>query len=145
MDINKIRRNSMYLLLFGLILLLAACTNEPAPENEIYIAKVSDFEDNIFTNTQSQSIGLLGGDLRIAGIYDQGAKSKSSLDSILSSISGGTGDQVEKIFTNVEIKTKEDNYYITADEGISLTFTKIGERIIKDENGIEYTSPKYSN
>ena len=145
MDINKIRRNSMYLLLFGLILLLAACTNEPAPENEIYIAKVSDFEDNIFTNTQSQSIGLLGGDLRIAGSYDQGVKSKSSLDSILSSISGGTGDQVEKVFTNVEIKTKEDNYYITADEGISLTFTKIGERIIKDENGIEYTSPKYSN
>lgn len=145
MDINKIRRNSMYLLLFGLILLLAACTNEPAPENEIYIAKVSDFEDNIFTNTQSQSIGLLGGDLRIAGSYDQGVKSKSSLDSILSSISGGTGDQVEKVFTNVEIKTKEDKYYITADEGISLTFTKIGERIIKDENGIEYTSPKYSN
>ncbi len=145
MDINKIRRNSMYLLLFGLILLLAACINEPAPENEIYIAKVSDFEDNIFTNTQSQSIGLLGGDLRIAGIYGQGAKSKSSLDSILSSISGGTGDQVEKVFTNVEIKTKEDKYYITADEGISLTFTKIGERIIKDKNGIEYTSPKYSN
>lgn len=139
---NKIRRNSMYFLLFGLILLLAACTNEPTPENEIYIAKVSDFEDNIFTNTQNQSVGLLGGDLRIAGIYDQGAKRKSSLDSILSSISGGTGDQVEKIFTNVEIKTKEDKYYITADEGISLTFTKIGERIIKDESGIEYTSPK---
>ena len=142
---SKIRRNSMYLLLSGLILLLAACTNEPTPENEIYIAKVSDFEDNIFTNTQNQSIGLLGDDLRIAGIYDQGAKRKSSLDSILSSIYDGTNDQVEEYFTNVEIKTKEDKYYITADEGISLTFTKIGERIIKDENGIEYTSPKYSN
>ncbi len=142
---NKLKKNSMYLLFLSLILLLAACTSKPTPENEAYIAKASDFEDNVFTSSQNQSIGLFGNDLRITGIYDKEAKRKSSLDSIISSISGGTGKQIEKIFTNAKVKTEGAKYYITADEGVSLTFTKVGERIIKDEEGIEYSTPVHSN
>lgn len=141
---NKLKKNAMYLLFLSLILLLAACTSKPTPEHEAYIAKASDFEDNVFTSSQNQSIGLFGNDLRITGIYDKEAKRKSSLDSIISSISGGTGKQIEKIFTNAKIKTEGAKYYITADEGVSLTFTKVGERIIKDEEGIEYSTPVHS-
>lgn len=141
---NKLKKNSMYLLFLSLILLLAAWTSKPTPENEAYIAKASDFEDNVFTSSQNQSIGLFGNDLRITGIYDKEAKRKSSLDSIISSISGGTGKQIEKIFTNAKVKTEGAKYYITADEGVSLTFTKVGERIIKDEEGIEYSTPVHS-
>jgi len=141
---NKLKKNSMYLLFLSLILLLAACTSNPTPDNDAYIAKASDFEDNVFTSSQNQSLGLFGNDLRITGIYDKEAKRKSSLDSIISSISGGTGKQIEKIFTNAKVKTEGAKYYITADEGVSLTFTKVGERIIKDEEGIEYSTPVHS-
>lgn len=143
-EMKKIRKNSMYLLFFSLILLLAACTNEPTPENKIYIAKVSDFEDNVFTNTQSQSIGLFDEGLRIAGPQQKTTKRKTSLDKIISSISGGTDGHIVKVFPKAKIKTEDDKYYITA-EGIELVFTKVGERIIKDEEGIEYTTSKYSD
>ena len=35
-------------------------------------------------------------------------------------------------------------YYITADGGISLTFQKVGDRIVADEEGMEYFTGKYS-
>jgi len=143
---NKSRKNSIYFLFFCFVLLLVGCSNDITPKDENYIAKVSDFEENIFTSSKNQSIGLFEGSLKIKGIYDKEAKRKSSLDEIIASISAETGnDQVEKTFSNAEIKTENDKYFITADEGINLVFTKVGERIIKDEEGMEFSSPKYSN
>lgn len=127
-------------LLLSISLLIIGCSNEPTTEN--YIAKVSDFEDNIFSSSQNQSIGLLGKELRISGIYDKEAKIKTSLDDVISTISGGTGERVEKTFSNVKITTDKDKYTITADDGINLVFTKIGERIIKDEKGVRYLTAK---
>ena len=137
---KHLRRSLFTVFLLSISLLILGCSNEPTTEN--YIAKVSDFEDNIFRSSQNQSIGLLGNELRISGVYDKEAKIKTSLDDVISTISGGTGKQVEKTFSNVKITTDKDKYTITADDGINLVFTKVGKRIIKDEKGVEYRTAK---
>lgn len=125
-------------LLLSISLLMTGCKEKAS---ETYEAKASDFDNNIFTNNQNQSIGLFGTDLTITGIHDKEAKVKTSLQPIIASIYDGTGDQVEKTYANAKIETKDDQYIITADEGINLVFTKVGERIIKDEENVEYSSP----
>lgn len=137
---KHLRRSLFTVFLLSISLLIIGCSNEPTTEN--YIAKVSDFEDNIYNSSQNQSIGVLGKELRISGIYDKEAKIKTSLDDIISTISVGTGEQRVKTFSNVKITTDKDKYTITADDGINLVFTKIGERIIKDEKGVRYRTNK---
>ena len=48
---------------------------------------------------------------------------------------------VEKTYTNIKIKTKGNQYFITGDDGFSLTLTRTAPRILQDEKGIEYTTP----
>lgn len=130
-----------FLVLLIIFLLITGCKEKTS---ESYEAKASDFDNNIFTNSQNQSIGLIGEDLIIKGIYNKEAKVKTSLQPILASIYDGTGGQVEKAYANAKIKTKGDQYIITADEGINLTFVKVGERLIKDEEDAEYSTPVYN-
>ena len=137
---ENLRKWVFTVLLLSISLLIIGGSNEPTTEN--YIAKVSDFEDNIFSSSQNQSIGVLGKELRISGIYDKEAKIKTSLYDIMSSISLENGDQRVKTFSNVKITTDKDKYTITADDGVNLVFTKIGERIIKDEKGVRYRTDK---
>jgi len=137
---KHLRRSLFTVFLLSISLLIIGCSNEPTTEN--YIAKVSDFEDNIFSSSQNQSIGLREGELRVSGIYDKEAKIKTSLDDIISTISLENGDQRVKTFSNVKITTDKDKYTITADDGINLVFTKVGKRIIKDEKGVEYRTAK---
>lgn len=138
-----IKKLVLTFLCISLTIFILGCSDEKTKDPTEYKARVSDFEENFFTNKNNQSIGLTKNGLRINGYYDKEAKSKSSLDEIISSISEGSGNHVEKTFTNAEIKIEDDKYYITADEGISLVFKKVGERIIKDEKGTEYSTPKY--
>lgn len=142
---KHLRKGLLTIFLFSIPLLIVGCIEESVveSESESYVAKISDFENNIFTNSQNQSIGLFENELRITGIYDTNTNTNTSLDKIIASIYDGSSDQVEKIFANAEIKTKNDQYFITADEGINLVFTKVGERIIKDEEGMEYSTPIY--
>ncbi|MER1958623.1 MAG: hypothetical protein ABS942_14675 [Solibacillus sp.] len=50
-------------------------------------------------------------------------------------------DVVEKTYTNIQIETKDDQYFITGDNGFSWTLTRTAPRILQDEKGIEYTVP----
>lgn len=52
-----------------------------------------------------------------------------------------SGELVEKTYTNVKIETKNNQYFITADDGFSWTLTRTAPRILQDERGIEYTVP----
>lgn len=52
-----------------------------------------------------------------------------------------TGELIEKTYTNIQIETKYDQYFITGDDGFSWTLTRTAPRILQDEKGIEYTIP----
>lgn len=52
-----------------------------------------------------------------------------------------TLELVEKTYTNIQIETEGDQYFITGDDGFSWTLTRIAPRILQDEKGIEYTTP----
>lgn len=45
---------------------------------------------------------------------------------------------VEREYTNAKVEVKDDKYIITADDGVSLEFTKFKEHIIVDADGMEY-------
>lgn len=126
----------------ALIFLLVACSEE---KNESkFIAKASDFEDSGFTSRKGQLIVVIGDELMISANYDPQSKEKSSIDKILESEQVKSGNHFLKNFKNVIISTKDDKYYISADDGVSLEFQKIGERIIVDEEGMEYYTQEYS-
>ena len=52
-----------------------------------------------------------------------------------------SGELIEKTYTNIRIETKDNQYFITGDNGFSWTLTRTAPRILKDEKGIEYTVP----
>ncbi|MEK5482744.1 MULTISPECIES: hypothetical protein [unclassified Viridibacillus] len=132
------------LLLFSsisLIFLLVACSEYG--DGMTYEAKASDFEGGFEHN--SQMIVVIGEKLMINGNYNAEEKQKTVLDKVLESEVDNEfpAKRIEKTYKNVKIKTKKDKYYITADDGISLEFQKIGDRIIVDEEGAEYYTDKY--
>lgn len=51
-----------------------------------------------------------------------------------------TFELVEKTYTNIQIETEGDQYFITGDDGFSWTLTRTAPRILQDEKGIEYTT-----
>ncbi|MFF2753305.1 hypothetical protein ACFVR1_06055 [Psychrobacillus sp. NPDC058041] len=130
----KKRIGSLFL---SVIFLLVACSEDVTQ----YEAKASDFEDAGFENTNNQRIVAIGKDLFIFGNFN--TKSKTSIDKILESENFVSDQSYQKKYKNVKITTKKDKYYITADGGISLEFKKIGDRIIVDEEGVEYFTEKY--
>ncbi|QOV12603.1 hypothetical protein [Viridibacillus arvi] len=125
------------LLLIGLIFLLVACSEDVMT----YEAKASDFEGGFEHN--SQMIIVNGEELMINGNYYSEEKQKTVLDKVLEADNEFPAKHIEKIYKNAKIKTKKDRYYITADDGISLEFQKIGDRIIVDEEGAEFYTMKY--
>lgn len=52
-----------------------------------------------------------------------------------------SGELIEETYTNIQIETKDNQYFITGDNGFSWTLTRTAPRILKDEKGIEYTVP----
>ena len=50
-------------------------------------------------------------------------------------------ETIEKTITNIKIETKDDQYFISGDNGFTWTLTRTAPRILKDEKGIEYTVP----
>lgn len=51
-----------------------------------------------------------------------------------------SGELIEKTYTNIQIETEGDQYFITGDDGFSWTLTRTAPRILQDEKGIEYTT-----
>ena len=122
-------------------LLLTACVhNEDTLE-----AKVSDFEGSGFKNTKGQIIVLVEDGIMVSGSLRLDEKSKkSSIDEVFEKENAESDQLFSKVYNEGKIKTKGSNYYVTLDNNISLEFEKIGERIIKDSNGIEYFTQEYS-
>lgn len=52
-----------------------------------------------------------------------------------------SGELIEKTYTNIQIETRDNQYFIIGDDGFSWTLTRTAPRILKDEKGIEYTVP----
>lgn len=50
-------------------------------------------------------------------------------------------ERTEITYTNIEVYAEGNQYFITGDEGFTMTLTRTGERIFIDDEGIEYTSP----
>ena len=135
-----IKRTCFFIIVLCLSIVLAACTNEDVA----YEAKASDFEGEGFERN-SQRVVVLGDELVIFAVYNNpNAKKKTSIDKLLEAEGSVSGEFHEKRYKNVEIQTEKDMYYITADGGISLAFQKVGERIVADEEGMEYFTGKYS-
>lgn len=124
-------------LFLSVIFLLVACSEDVTQ----YEANASDFEDAGFENNKNQRIVVIGKDLFIFGNFN--TKKKTSIDKILESENFVSDQSYQKKYKNVKITTKKDKYYITADGDISLEFEKIGDRIIVDEEGVEYFTEKY--
>ena len=122
-----------------LIFTLIACTDK---DEVTYSAKASDFEGVGFERN-GQKIWAFEEELFIYAAYNNPeAKGRTSIDKILESEDAVSGIYYEKRYKNAKIKTEKDMYYITA-EGISLTFKKTGERIVSDEEGMEYYTSEY--
>ena len=51
------------------------------------------------------------------------------------------GKLIDKTYTNIQVETKGNQYFITGDDGFSWTLTRTAPRILQDEKGIEYTTP----
>ncbi|MBD8026365.1 hypothetical protein H9636_06805 [Ureibacillus sp. Re31] len=129
---------------FLVFLFVYGCSDVQETNKGEFKADKSDFEENLFTNRQNQTIGsLIDNEIIILGSYNKQEREKTSLDDIISKSSESTGDEVEITFKNAEITTKGDKYYITADNGLSLVFRKVGDRIIEDEEGQEYYTAQY--
>ncbi|MFL0583375.1 hypothetical protein ACH0B6_12415 [Solibacillus silvestris] len=52
-----------------------------------------------------------------------------------------SGELIEETYTNIQIKTKDNQYFITGDDGFSWTLTRTAPRILVDDKGTEYTIP----
>ena len=50
-------------------------------------------------------------------------------------------ETIEETITNIKIETKDNQYFITGDNGFTWTLTRTAPRILQDEKGIEYTVP----
>ena len=132
-----LKKMGLLFISIAFIFLLSACSEDVIQ----YEAKPSDFEDGGFKNKYSQIIAIHDEELLIFTNYDH-PKKKTSIDKIFES-EDSTEKPLQKIYKNVKIKTKKDRYYITAEDGLSLEFKKNGERIIVDEEGVEYYTSKY--
>jgi hypothetical protein len=132
------KRIGLLFLIVSFIFLLVACSDDVTQ----YEAKASDFEDAGFENTNNQRIVVIGKDLLIFGNFNT-KKKMSSIDKTFKSENFVSDQSYQKKYKNVKITTKKDKYYITADGGISLEFKKIGDRIIVDEEGVEFFTEKY--
>ena len=126
------------LLFLCLIFLLTACSEDITQ----YEAKPSDFDDVGFENKYSQRIVVIGEELMIVSNNDHPDK-KTSIDKLFESEKDTADELLIKKYKDLRIVTKKDRYYMTAEDGLSLDFQKIGERIVVDEEGVEYFTSKY--
>ncbi|MCH7322989.1 hypothetical protein LZ480_14010 [Solibacillus sp. MA9] len=91
---------------------------------DMLIAKPEHFKDMSLTNRYKDQLIYIFNE---GTIYYRGKTS--------------TGELIEKTYTNIQIETMDNQYFITGDDGFSWTLTRTAPRILQDEKGIEYTIP----
>ncbi|MFJ5771635.1 hypothetical protein [Psychrobacillus sp. NPDC093180] len=115
--------------------LLTACINN----EDTLKANVLDFEDSGFKNNKGQIIVLVEEGIMVSGTLRLDEKTKkSSIDNVLIKENTKADKYLNKVYKEGKIETKGSKYYVTLDDTISLEFEKIGKRIIKDLQGVEY-------
>lgn len=119
------------------LIFIAGCKDESEFKSD-----EEHFEKTLFTNKYNQNIGVTSeNSVRISGYYREG--SQSDLNPILKQISNGSSNFVEHYYSEYTLKTKDNKYYLSLNDEIEIVFERIGERIIVDEAGAEYTTPTY--
>lgn len=108
-----------------------------------YEAKATDFEEGGFENNRGQRVFIENGELILSGSGPYDPTTTSAIDLVFRA-QGYEIQPIHQAYQNTEISTKGDTYHITADNGVSLKFKKIGQRIIVDEEGEEYFTKNYS-
>lgn len=108
-------KNKLFYLLFApLLFMLVACSNSE------YKAEVSMVEDTIYISQgdHTKKLSFLNDELTITDESDY------SLD--------------EKKYGEYELSTKGDTFYLIFKDGSQLSFKRVGERLIEDEEGTVY-------
>lgn len=108
------KKRILSLLFLSLIFTLTACSNSE------YKAEESMIEDALFVNQggQNKNLFFVNDELTIKD------ESKDSLD--------------VKEYGKYKLSTKGDTFSLTFDDGSQLTFKRVGERLIEDEEGTVY-------
>ena len=138
-------KKHLFLLILSCIscLLLVACSEEKidveqvAQGNELeYVASVEDFEDVIFRNDEDQFISFNGDKVEILATLSH--RRKTDIDTILEKEANDNNESYKKDYTNVQVTVEGSKYHVKLTDELSLEFEKIGERIIKDSQGVRY-------
>ncbi|MBM7666771.1 hypothetical protein JOC25_003293 [Solibacillus kalamii] len=111
---------------------------EDSEEETMYLAKSEHLEDMIVQNRKESNILYVfnNGTLHYRSdtrLYLEKPKSEDEKPY--------SGELIEETYTNIQIKTKDNQYFITGDDGFSWTLTRTAPRILVDDKGTEYTIP----
>ena len=143
-----------YLFILAILLLTACSDKQVTSENqsnmysEIVAEELkvdsSDFNYPGFQNKLGQMIFWSDEGLRIYASWQKGIMGTTTdIDLLLEEESAEPDTLHEKIYENAEIKTDGLKYYIKLNNDLTLEFEKVGHRIIKDSQGVEYYSQRY--
>lgn len=139
LTIGGIYMKKYFCMLFA-VLLLAACT----VKNELQ-ANIADFEDSGFKNNAGQVIALTDKGLLISGQRSTSdGRKNSDIDMFLANLQIAEGEMFSEIYEDTEISTEGSKYTVVIDKNIQFEFEKIGDRIIKDTQGVEYYTQEYT-
>lgn len=126
---------SLAMLSIGCALMLFGCDQQGSSNNSEKVAKAEDFETHYYQSDRYM-IYLDENELTINGTFVNDDR-KSILDKVVVT-EDMESPHVEREYTNAKVEVKDDKYIITADDGVSLEFTKFKEHIIVDADGMEY-------
>ncbi|AWE07477.1 protein-disulfide isomerase [Lysinibacillus sp. 2017] len=125
-------------MLIACALMLFGCDQLFSPKEPEKVAKVEDFKTYYYVSDR-YTVYLHEDKLLVYGIYLR--DTKSSLDEFVLT-KEMDGPFVNTEFTNAKVKVKDDKYFITADDDLSLEFTIFMDHIIIDSFGTEYIRNK---
>lgn len=126
---------SLAMLSIACALMLFGCDQQNSSKNSGKVAKAEDFETH-FYESDRYTIYLHEDGLTVYGAFINDNR-KSILDDVVVSDDMGS-PFIHREFTNAKVEVKGDKYFITADDDISLEFTKFMDHIIVDSEGMEY-------
>ena len=107
-------------------------------EEDVYLAKPEHLKDMFIQNRKESRIMYVfnNGTLHYKSdtrIYLEKPKSEDEKPY--------SGELIEETYTNIQIETKDNQYFITGDDSFSWTLTRTAPRILVDEKGNEYIIP----
>ena len=126
---------SIAMLSIACVLILFGCDQQNSSKNSDKVAKADDFESH-FYQSDRYTIYMHEDELTIDGTFVNDDR-KSILDKVVVS-EDMDSPHIHREFANAKVKAKGDKYIITADDGVSLEFTKFMDHIIVDSEGMEY-------